>query len=543
MADLSFDAVVVGTGVKSIATAMYLSKYGKMDVACFDQDSEVCGGWSSAESAPGFVANTHSSGHSIMYLIPLERDFPEIKEMGADYVTPRVSGQAFDDGTCLMFYRQEADPDQQKTAAEIARFSQKDADYWLALWKWWQEKAYDAYIQEALTLPTPLGVPSPVETLMMEPDSLKLLNPIFSYMDPFQVFNCIFESDEMISFFTRGVSATGGGNEPTQGLFSLLGFMMLLSSMGTVRGGTHQMAHACSRVLLQNGVKIFTRSEVIKILVENGQAKGIRLKDGTEIEAKRLVVTGISPLQLLDMAGEKYFPDDAKIIKNLRYEAGIRGSWYQGALSEHPQWNAASFNPDINDAFLVMMGPKDPEVYRKELDLEKIWSDEIIKDPLVYSMDFSNGNPSTIPDGGGCALLTEAHGAPPADAFSEKQWMEYQKKHADYLVKTLSKYASNIDWDKVYGYLPVTGYWIAQHLPNMHNGCWCILQNGPWSQMGRNRPTPNLSSHRTPVEKLYATGGGWDVGFAFPWGGYRCYKAIADDFGLGKPWEKNNYPY
>ena len=37
MADLGFDAVIVGTGTKSIATAMYLAKYGKMSVACFDQ--------------------------------------------------------------------------------------------------------------------------------------------------------------------------------------------------------------------------------------------------------------------------------------------------------------------------------------------------------------------------------------------------------------------------------------------------------------------------------------------------------------------------
>ena len=189
------------------------------------------------------------------------------------------------------------------------------------------------------------------------------------------------------------------------------------------------------------------------------------------------------------------------------------------------------------------MWPKDPEVYKKELDLEKIWSNKIIEDPVVYVMDFSNHNPTTVPNSGGCALLTEAHGAPPADALSEKQWMEYQKKHADYLVGYLNKFASNIDWDKVYGYLPVTGYWIAQHLPNMHNGCWSILQNGPMSQMGRNRPTPNLSGHKTPVKNLYATGGGWDGGFAFPWGGYRCYKAIADDFDLSKPWETNNYPY
>jgi len=53
------------------------------------------------------------------------------------------------------------------------------------------------------------------------------------------------------------------------------------------------------------------------------------------------------------------------------------------------------------------------------------------------------------------------------------------------------------------------------------------------------RPIPELANHRTPVKNLYCTGAAW------PWGGtmncdsgYNCYKIIAKDLGLRKPWEE-----
>jgi hypothetical protein len=56
--------------------------------------------------------------------------------------------------------------------------------------------------------------------------------------------------------------------------------------------------------------------------------------------------------------------------------------------------------------------------------------------------------------------------------------------------------------------------------------------------VGRFRPIPELSEHRTPVQGLYATGAAWA-----PYGagamidsGYTCYRMIADDLGLAKPW-------
>jgi hypothetical protein len=39
--------------------------------------------------------------------------------------------------TCLAIYSDKHDPTQERTARELARFSERDADKWLELWKLW----------------------------------------------------------------------------------------------------------------------------------------------------------------------------------------------------------------------------------------------------------------------------------------------------------------------------------------------------------------------------------------------------------------------
>ena len=78
MADKSFDAIIIGGGNKGLITAMYLSKYGGMDVGIFERRHELGGGWSSEESAaPGFITNTHAVNINNYWKIALERDFPD----------------------------------------------------------------------------------------------------------------------------------------------------------------------------------------------------------------------------------------------------------------------------------------------------------------------------------------------------------------------------------------------------------------------------------------------------------------------------------
>ena len=64
-------------------------------------------------------------------------------------------------------------------------------------------------------------------------------------------------------------------------------------------GGTHNVTHALQRALSEEGGKFFVGADVDEIMVKNGRACGVKLADGTEIEAKKMVITSIVITQTL----------------------------------------------------------------------------------------------------------------------------------------------------------------------------------------------------------------------------------------------------
>ena len=126
----------------------------------------------------------------------------------------------------------------------------------------------------------------------------------------------------------------------------------------------------------------------------------------------------------------------------------------------------------------------------------------------------------------------------PANVLTERQWLEYKKSHAEAVIKLWQEYAPNMTWDNVVGYLPRTPYDCCELANMAPTGNTGVIDRNILSQLGRNRPILELARHRTPIKNLYATGAAWHPhGQGACWQGYNCYKIIAEDFGLGKPWE------
>ena len=60
----------------------------------------------------------------------------------------------------------------------------------------------------------------------------------------------------------------------------------------------------------------------------------------------------------------------------------------------------------------------------------------------------------------------------------------------------------------------------------------------------RSKAIAELADHRMPIKNLYATGAAWGpVAGAHTGQGSRCYKAMAEDLGLAKPWENKERPF
>ena len=547
MPDLTFDAVICGGGNKALMLAMYLSKYGGMSVGIFERRHEIGGGLATEESAAaGFRCNTHANIILPWYYACLYRDFPEFWEYGGQVDQYPVSdGAVFrKNGTCLTIYSEKNDPDQEKTAREIARFSEKDADMWLRLWKLWQCDEFQRVTLDPLLNPHEWQINQPflerqvaVYPKLLEagidPDSLVLA------ASPKRVIKEFFDSPELQYCILRFcVSAVTNINDVQLGT-TALGMAATLPTIGYARGGTHQIAHACHQILVQNGVKFFTHAEVAKAIIENGTCTGIRLADGTEVRARKIVVSaGLSAWQLVDLVGRDVIGEKiARRIDNLSTSNIGNLMWYSWALHDSPKYEAASFNPDINQCEWLALAD-DPNV--EHISTECHYANMGMLPPLEHYNPVvwchSLVDPSYAPPGKHVAQ-NEMQG-PRASDLSEAEWLKLKNQFAEDMIGIWQKHAANMTWDNVIG-VDTNSPYDNLRLKNLApHGNFAGIDKTLW-QNGPNRPTPELANHRTPVKNLYCTGGYWHIGGnASAEAAYNCYKIIASDMALGKPWEE-----
>ena len=546
MADKTFDAVIVGGGNKALLLALYLTKYGGMSVGIFERRHEIGGCLATEElSAPGFRGNTHANIILPWYYAPIWRDFPDFWEYGARWDQHTCSdGFVFKDkGNCLAIYSDKHDPNQERTLKEIARFSEKDADTWQKLWSVATSDELMRVTTDMLYRPAEERAAPEVAARQaalfpklaeagFAPDSLTMqasaLRAAYEWFDSPELQSCILRF---------AVSSAVDINDQGTGM-SLLGMAGTLPTIGFNRGGTHQIAHAAHQLLVQMGCKFFTNVEVEKAIIENGTATGIRLANGSEIAARKLVVSTLSPNQLIfDLIGEEHVPSRLKRRVQLLEDSFGCLMWYSFAVHEAPSYVAEAFNPDIHECqWLGLQPDPDPMHIARECLYQKLRKFPPLEDYANTVGCHSLVDPSFAPPGKH-VVYNEQLG-PPATAYSEKEWLEIKKRYADELITIWQDYAPNMTWDNVIG-VDTNCAFDHKRMTNLGPNGTMAGVDRPLHQIAENRPTPELADHRTPIERLYATGGAWHVGSnAGATESYNCYKIIAKDLGLGKPWEE-----
>ena len=549
MPDETFDAVIVGGGTKGLQLAMYLIKYGGMSVGIFERRHELGGCLCTEEiAAPGFRGNDHANIVMPFYFVPLWRDFPDFWDYGAQWDQHLCAeGYVFrNNETCLAIYSEKHDPNQERTAKEIARFSEKDADKWLKLAALWHDDDYMRMQMDNIFLPAEFRVAPEVLARQVaiypklvaagfDPDSQILAtssaNAVQQWFESGELQSCILRA--IVSYATD-VNDSGYGPQ-------MMGMAAIIPNIGFARGGTHQIAHAAHQILVQMGCKFFTHCEVDKVIIENGTARGIRLTDGSEIGARKLVVSaGLSPAQLcFDLIGREYIDDKlARRVELLDTSFGCL-MWYTLALHEAPKYKAEAFNPDIHETMWLGLQPdSNPGHIIRECMWEKLrlFPPRDLEDYCPTVGCHSLVDPSYAPPGKHVAQSEQL--APPASRYTEREWLQIKKQYAEDLIAIWQQYAPNMTWDNVIGVDTNSPYDNFRMKNLMPNGTMAGIDRSPY-QVEANRPTPELANHRTPIKNLYATGGCWWVGSnCGSTESYNCYRIIATDMGLGKPWEE-----
>ena len=541
MPDATYDAVIIGGGAKALPLAMYLTRYGGMSVGVFERRHEVGGGVATEENAaPGFLSNTHAQMLFMwMHWTVVQRDFPEFDDYGGKVEQHVCNNSAIfsNNQTCLTTYSTKHDPTQERTAREIARFSEKDAELWLKLWD----------LREPFLKMFCGGIYSPIDAATAAQGAALFalmpalaekgiqMEPIQGAYSPLRGAKEIWESKEMQCILVRQ-SLSGGADVtlPSAGAGALF-LPVILPYMCFQVGGTHQAAHAFHKILLADGAKVWTHCDVDKVIIENGTATGIRLTDGTEIGARKLVISTLSPQQLcFDLIGREYL--NSQIVRRIELLETNHTTiaWYNWAIHEPPDYIAAEFNPDVNKAFwLGLHQTNDPDTMARETYWRRLGKMAPIEDYNPVAWCHSRVDPRYAPPGK--HIASHENYMPPATALSEREWLALKKQHAEDMIGLWQTFAPNMTWDNVIGYAPDTPYDCLRMKNMAPDGNWAIIDPVP-HQTGPFRPIPELADHRTPIKNLYATGAAWGAAGASVAQGYTCYKVIAEDLGLTKPW-------
>jgi phytoene dehydrogenase-like protein len=542
MPDATYDAIVVGGGHHGLIIACYLQRAG-MKTGIFELQSKL-GGAVTSEGGPmpGFRLNP-GANWTRFYGHPAYTDF-NLREKGLEYIFPDESeAMVFDNDTCLVGYsaltvvdpltgRTEVSHENlQKTLNEIRRFSKNDADTAEDLFRRYMKKWKSAFGKYRFSPPVPWGMKNELEKLCDDPKDG--FDPIYQFMTSQQLAYDLFESEELRTLFIRAsMTSFGGAPDDVIGLHGLvhsLGLVLSWEPAAIAKGGSQSVTNALQKAFTEMGGEFFVGSDVVKLLIDHGKAKGIRLKDGTEAEARDLVVSDLSALQTIQLIGEEHL--DSKIVrrvKNIRYNRH-NVIWAVLAMHELPQYKAASFNPDCGPQPRLYMGPRNAD-YMANQYLSEILVNGISSKLFMFVGPDSIWDKSRTPEGKHMIGVEEF--AAPTRFFSASRWQELRKEFEDAIIRQWQIYAPNMTRENIIGCRVFTPYDIELRRPNMHQGSIAIGDMIA-SQMDRFRPTPELSGYKTPIKNVYLCSAATHNGVGTGRGcSYNCYQVISEDFSL-----------
>jgi phytoene dehydrogenase-like protein len=312
-----------------------------------------------------------------------------------------------------------------------------------------------------------------------------------------------------------------------------------MSNYRLTAGGSHRVSNALLKAIFENQGQIRTSVQIKRIIVENGTAKGVELDDGTQFMANKAVVSTIDIHQtFLKYVGEDNLENDfVDMINAWQWEKWSLCDLHL-ALEEPPHFKAAESNPDIDKAFIYVLGYENSDELRHEWDM--MATGELPEKAGYIACFPSVHDPYQAPPGRASGVLSQMAPFELKDGGSEK-WLRFRFREqiADYQLATLEKYAPNITKDKVLWWNITTPADIQNKFANMVRGSYKQGQYHPL-QMGYLRPNQECSHNVTPIKNLFVGGAGVWPGGCVIWGpGYVCANTVAEECGIEKWWKES----
>ncbi|MCC6212124.1 MAG: NAD(P)/FAD-dependent oxidoreductase [Burkholderiales bacterium] len=518
---MRYDFIVIGSGHNGLACAGYLARAGA-SVLVLERSARVGGSCHTAQATlPGYLHNICSMVHTHIPLSPVYRDL-ELERHGVRYVYPdQLRGTIFPDHRCLVMYRDSA-----QMAAEIARFSARDAKTFTQLVADYGEFIDSTYLSLMYSPPLPPSLQS--AELEKSEEGRALLQ--WQASTPAQLLDELFENEQVKVHFLARLTVLGfAPDQFGQGWIML--FRILKAEAPICAGGSQQLAEGLRRAVEGAGGTVKTSSGVRKVLVRGNKAVGVELTDGSRIDAGKAVITNVEPKKsFLEMVGEEHLPASFATRVRRYHSRGRSLFCLHLAVSEPPQYRAGADNAHVNRAFSQEMFrgtvADQVEAYQ-EIAAGKAPRREMLQITLPTLFD-----PSQAPAGRHTVLVWQY-----APFALQGGWEPARAGYAEHVLGLWRSYAPNMTGDKILAMTIQDPTDTVRHNDNMVNGVDVVGDMTP-DQMGYFRPFAGWSGYRSPVAGLYMCGGYCHPGGGVHAGaGHNAAGVIAEDFKLKKWWD------
>ncbi|MBA7477779.1 4,4'-diapophytoene desaturase (4,4'-diapolycopene-forming) [subsurface metagenome] len=527
----NYDVIIIGGGPNGLTAACYLSKAGQK-VLLLEKRYELGGGLATEQiTLPDFFHNTHAIYHLMVDYAPVVKDFELETRYGLEWIHPELEwAMPLSDGNSLCIYR-----DLDKTCQSIAKFSQRDADSYRQMTQRFYNIVND--FMGPATYCAPLPLLEQVIQLDQSGDVGKDINAL-TEETPEEIVNELFEND-VVRTLMLYIACHWGLQYDSGGVSYMVPLLInRATNYRLMKGGSHRLSNAMTKFILECGGEIITNAQIKQIIVEGGTAKGVELEDGTKYMASKAIISTIDPHQtFLKLVGEDNLePNFVEKIKAWEWEHWSLCHLHL-ALEEPPQFAAAANNPDLNKAFIYVLG------YESTEELKKHWDDMgegKLSDTPAFNCCFpSVHDPYQAPPNRCSGLISQM--APYNLDGNKDKWlsMKFKEECAEKQLAVLQKYAPNMTKEKVMWWNMTTPADIENKFANMVQGS---IKQGAYDslQMGYNRPNEECPNHRTPIKNLYIGGAsGYPGGLVTFGGGYGTANVVAEDIGAEKWWSES----
>ncbi|MBE3590730.1 MAG: NAD(P)/FAD-dependent oxidoreductase [Firmicutes bacterium] len=484
------DVIVVGAGHNSLVAAAYLAVAGyRVKVL---EGRERPGGDTCTEelTLPGVLHDSCSSAHNLIQSNPLIRDNElRLDAYGLEYLFPEPAYVfTLPDGESITMHR-----DVERTAAEIARHSPRDAAAYRELLADW-EKLRPLQARERGQAPLP---PEELDALWRSgPLGVEALR--LRAASALQVIEERFEHPHVRAFMAWTAMLT---LEPVDRPFTgLLAFSLVAGrqqhSWTTPRGGSFALPAALIRRIEAHGGEVECGAWVERILVEGGRAAGVVTRDGRTFRARVGVLSSQHVTQLPGALGEHL--DDGSRRALSRWRAGLTMFVSHYALAEAPRYRTHG-----GDTLAVAMGVLD-SIDALHAQLAAFRRGRVHTDrPYLLCVASTVVDRTRAPQG---MHTLKVIGIQPYDlAEGPQRWDEIKDEVSEALLETYLSRTVNLTRRHILAKHVESPLDLERRNPNNFRGS-CHGGDVSPDQSGWLRPAAGWAGYRTPVPGLYLTG-------------------------------------